>query len=581
LDSGGNLYILDGGNNSIRKVAPSGIISTVGGNGPGDLGDNRGSAASDHLSYPVSIAVDIAGNIYVCDSYRIRKVTPGGAIINIAGNGIRGYSGDGGPAISAQIGSSSVAVDVNGDVYIGDSENFRIRKVNYAGIITTVAGNGSEGDSGDGGPATSAQLNSLYELALDSAGNLFIADTNNGRVRKVTPAGMITTVAGNGTDDFGGDGGPAVSAPLTRPESVAVDSKGNLFIADTVNNRIRMVTLDGIINTVGGNGTHGYSGDGGRATSALLNRPEHVTVDSAGNLYIADIFDKRIRKVTPAGVITTVAGNGTQGLGGDGGRATSAQLSYPQGMTVDSANNLYIADSGRVRKVSPAGVITTVAGKENGIIFIRDGIPATTCGIYPYDVVVDSGGNLYIAANNRILKVLPSGILLTVAGNGIPGYSGDGGLATEAQLGWASSIAMDSANNLYITDSDNFCVRKVTPGGIITTVAGNGTDGYSGDGGLATEAQLGRPNGLAVDSKGNLYVAHTSYIRRVSSEGIITTIAGKKYVGRISGYNGDGGPSESAQLAIQIGGLAVDSKGNLYVADAGNSRVRKITTPSR
>jgi sugar lactone lactonase YvrE len=302
------------------------------------------------------VVVDTAGNLYIADksNQRIRKVSTSGIITTVAGNGTWGYSGDGGAATSAMLADpSDVAVDSLGNLYINDWSNKRIRKVDTSGIITTVAGNGIAGYAGDGGAATSAMLSNPFGVAVDAAGNLFIADSGNQRIRKVSTSGIITTVAGNGTYGYSGDGGAATSAMLSDPYGVTVDAAGNLFIADSGNQRIRKVSTSGIITTVAGNGTAGYAGDGGAATSGLLSGPQDVAVDSAGNLYIADTFNSVIRKVSTSGIITTVAGNGTAGYAGDGGAAILAQLYRPFGLAADSSGNLYIADSYnyRIRKV--------------------------------------------------------------------------------------------------------------------------------------------------------------------------------------------------------------------------------------
>jgi sugar lactone lactonase YvrE len=325
-------------------------------------------------------------------------------------------------------------------------------------VITTVAGNGIAGFSGDNGPATEAQLNAPKGIAVDSAGNVYFADGSNFRIRKVSK-GVITTVAGSGIFGFGGDNGPALSAGLAYMHGIAVDSAGNLYIAiaDTDNQRIRKVS-NGVITTVAGNGTPGFSGDNGPATSAQLNTAAtslSIAVDAADNLYIADSGNQRIRRVSN-GVITTVAGNGTPGFSGDNGPATSARLSSPLSAAVDSAGNLYIADSG----------------------------------------------------NSRIRKV-SNGVITTVAGNGTFGFSGDNGPATSAQLSDIRGIAVDPAGNLYIADSGNSRIRKVS-NGVITTVAGNGTLGFSGDNGPATGAQINAPRGVAMDSAGNLYIAEVN-----------------------------------------------------------------------
>ncbi len=578
-DAAGNTYFtsLD----CVFKIDSNGTLTRVAGNARiGSSGDG-GAATSAQLNSPRGVAVDDAGNLYIADfnNHRIRRVTPGGIITTVAGNGIGGYSGDGGAATSAQLWSPhGVAADDAGNLYIADFSNQRIRRVTPGGIITTVAGNGIVGYSGDGGAATSAALRYPYGVAVDAAGNLYVADTGNQRIRRVTPGGIITTVAGNGIGGYSGDGGAATSTYLNSPASVAVDAAGNLYIADRDNSRIRRVTPGGTITTVTGNGTPGYSGDGGSATSALLYSPVGVAVDADGNLYIADTRNSRIRRVTPGGTITTVAGNGTVGYSGDGGAATSAQLFFPYGVAVDAAGNMYIGDNGnhRIRRVTPGGIITTVAGNGNGG-YSGDGGAATSAQLeLPFGVAVDAAGNLYVAdaGNHRIRRVTPGGIITTVAGNWTGGYSGDGGAATSAQLFFPYGVAVDAAGNLYIADRDNNRIRRVTPGGIITTVAGNGTQGYSGDGGAATGAQLNGPRGVAVDDARNLYIADygNSRIRRVTPGGIITTVAGNG----TQGYSGDGGAATSAQVCQPVG-VAMDDTGNLYIGDVGNSRIRRVT----
>jgi uncharacterized protein (TIGR03437 family) len=338
-------------------------ISTYAGWGvPGFFGDgNAANATSVELNTPIAAALDSAGNLYIADSanQRIRKVTKStGKISTIAGNGTPQYSGDGSAATSASLDTPyGVAVDSSGNVYIADFLNHAVREVNTSGTISTVAGTGIFGFSGDGGPGTSAQLNRPFGLALDGAGNLYIADSNNYCVRKLDKSGNITTVAGIPNSlGFTGDGGPATSAKMSSPYGVAVDKAGNLYIADAGNNRIRKVS-NGIITTIAGTGTKGFTGDGGPGTKAALNNPYGVSVDTAGNVFIADYGNVRIRLLSANGVINTLAGFAA-GYGGDGGPAINATLSFPTGTVSDpSTGNVFIVDSGNnvVRQMAPSG----------------------------------------------------------------------------------------------------------------------------------------------------------------------------------------------------------------------------------
>ena len=433
-------------------------------------------------------------------TYTISTFAGGGLPVNI-------------PGTSASLGPNGpqyVAADRTGNVFFV-YQNTVLRLDATIGVLTLVAGNGKTGFTGDNGPATSAELNLPEGLAVDSAGNLYIADTYNERIRKVSN-GVITTVAGNGTAGFSGDNASATSAQLWYPAGLAVDSSGDLYIADLFNGRIRKVS-NGVITTIAGGGL--VLGDNGPATSAELNAPTGLALDSAANLYIADESDNRVRKVSN-GVITTVAGTGREGFSGDTGPATSAQLNAPEGVAVDSAGSLFVAD----------------------------------------------------ALNNRIRKVT-NGVITTVAGSGTQGFSGDNGLATSAELNYPSGVAVDSAGNLYLADSSNNRIRKIS-NGVMTTVAGNGTQGFSGDGGPASSGQLNNPMGVAVGPGGSIYIADTNNnrIRKVSN-GMITTVAG----GGVS--LGDNGPATGAQL-YGPGAVAVDSAGNLYIADTYNNRIRKV-----
>jgi sugar lactone lactonase YvrE len=336
-------------------------------------------------------------------------------------------------------------------------EGLEIRLV-PAPIITTITGNGSYGYGGDGGPATSAMLYLPFGTAVDSNGDVFIADTDNNRVREVVKAtGDILTVAGTGGGIYSGDGGLATSTNITRPDGVALDASGDLYIADGYDNRIlEVVKATGDIITVAGTGATGYSGDGGPATSAMLNSPYAVTVDGSGNVFFTDQGNNRVREIVKAtGTILTVAGTGGAGYNGDGGPATKAMLNQPNGVAVDGSGNVYISDW----------------------------------------------------HNNRIREVVQAtGNIITVAGNGTAGYNGDGGPATSAMISYPGGVAVDQSGNVFIGDTSNERIREVVKAtGVITTIAGTGVTGFSGDGGSPTSALLNYPNGVAVDTSGNVY----------------------------------------------------------------------------
>ena len=405
------------------------------------------------LNNPDDIAVDASGNLYIIadlGNNRVRMVTPGGIISTYAGTGTFGSTGDGGSAASAQLNApAGLALDSTGRLYVSESGGVRVRRITPTAtgtLIETVADNGTGGFQGDGGLVASAEIDTPWGLAFDSAGNLYIAEEGTSQcVRQVPPGGIFSTVAG--ATHFAGDGGPATQARLSFPASVASDGSGNLYIADTQNHRIRQVTQGGNISTIAGNGTSGSAGDGGQAANATVTDPIGFSLDGAGNLYFSDSAANRVRMITPGGIISTVAGNGSAGSSGDGGPATSASLSSPQGLAVDSNKNLYIADQ----------------------------------------------------ANQKVRMVSAKGIISTVAGTGTSGFSGDGGLATSAKLSYPADVAVDSTGNLYIADTNNLRIREVDSNHIISTVAGNGKDTFAGDGGPATAAALRFPTSVKVD----------------------------------------------------------------------------------
>jgi uncharacterized protein (TIGR03437 family) len=399
-----------------------GTIQTFAGNGSTGFAGDGGPATSAALNYPKGVALDTAGNLYIADidNSRVRKVTAAGIISTVAGNGFFGYSGDGGPALAASISDvTGVAVDGSGNLYITDDSNRRIRKIGANGIISTIAGIGVQGFSGDGGPATSAMLGRPVALVLDPAGNLYFADSVNQRVRKINASGIITTVAGNGLDSYSGDGGPAVSASFAFPIGIAIDAAGNLYVADGNNNRVRLITPGGIISTFAGNNQEGFSGDGGSATSASLNIPSDVAVDAAGSIYIADAGNNRVRKVNASGTITTIAGTDDNGFSGDGGPATQAMLNYPWGLTTDASGGLYIADrvNDRIRFVS-GGISAAPSLLNNDVL--NGASLLTNSPIAPGAIVSIFGSNFSTGTVSASTEPLPTSLAGTsVTFNGV------------------------------------------------------------------------------------------------------------------------------------------------------------------
>jgi len=588
-------------------------VITVAGGYAGN-GKPATAAGIDQLS---SVAIDAKGNLYVTDSgnCQIRKINSKGVIVKFAGTTVCGFSGDGGPAASAMIDSpSTIVFDGAGNLLFGDEGNSRIRKITSAGIISTIAGNGTAGYSGDGGPATEASLNGPTSLFVDSTNNIYITDAFNYVVRKIDAAGVIHTVAGSNRPGFGGDGGPATSAQISYSSGIVADAQGNFYIADLNNNRVRKVDTNGIITTYAGNGQAGNGGSGGPATDANIGGTRGLLI-SGGKLYITTFSNVwAVNLATQR--IKIVAGDpgGFSGFNGDGKTALATTLQSPWGMSFDSEGRLLIADEGnaRVRRIGGGKIVRTIAGGHTG-----DGGPARESNLnasfFGGHIAFDPSGNLYLAdtSNFRVRKISTAGVITTIAGNGNAGYSGDGGLATEAMLSGPSGVAVDGAGNIYIADNESV-IRKVDSNGIITTFAttpANGLAldgagnlyvagffnevvlkftpqgassivagvqsnfGYNGDGIPATEAWLAFPMGVVVDKAGNLYIADwlNNRIRKVDTSGIISTVAGNGN----GGFSGDGGPATSATIWSALD-VAVDTKGNFYIADSSNFRIRMV-----
>ncbi len=576
---------------SARALDGGDTIATLAGGGNGD-----GFAPQVAAVQPDTVSVGPDGSIYIAESehHRIRRIDPqSGTIETFAGIGAEGFAGDGGPATRARLRYPTHAVaDSAGNVYIADQSNHRIRRVSPNGIITTVAGTGFTG-AVDGHATTVARLYFPRSLAVDVDGNVLIAEPFNQRIRFLRVAeATVSTVAGTGTGGFSGDNGQATAAKLQLPAGVWSLGRNTFLIADQANHRVRRVDSNGIIRTVAGTGVNGFSGDNGAATGAKLSNPVSVSARSDGSFLIADQGNNRVRRVTASGTIQTIAGTGSAGYNGDGFSAAQAQLNRPSGVAYDAQGNCLIADMAneRVRRIggcSATAPITTLAGIDDA--FTGDDWPALAAVLEgPADVVQDARGNIFLAdaGANRVRMIDTDGIIHTYAGTGAPGFSGDGGPATNAALRQPNRVAIAANGDLLILDTGNRRVRRVNAGSrTITTVAGNGEWGSGGDGGLATHASFKFPLGLATDPTGRIYVADAEArnVRVVDSDGRIFTYAGTGVAtnsldgpgGNPADNLGDFGPAHAASF-ISPADLVVDDAGTLYIADMSAHRVRKI-----
>ncbi len=797
ITSSGVMYFCDQANNRVRRVSAGGIISTIAGNGTAGSTGDGGQATAAKLDNPMGVTTDAAGNIYIADynNAKIRKVNTSGVISTLTGSGAPGYNADGTAGTAATIAKpTGVAVDAAGNIYFAEQNNHIIRKISTSGYLSTFAGNRSPSFSGDGGAATAAGISYPAGLFFDASGNLIIVDNGNGRIRKVSTGGIITTLAGNGSAGFSGDGGAATAASFNNVSGAAYDASGNLLIADQNNYRVRKVTTAGIISTIAGTGSGGYSGDGGAATACTFYRPSGLAVYS-GNIYVTDMGNSAIRligsttvshapsftggisqtlnvcngttnainsllaisdidaaqtetwavvsspahgsltgftrtatstgsvvtptglsfvstsgysgadsfrisvsdgsatastlvqvTVSPAPVAGTISGvthicpmirttYTSSGASGGTWSTSDASLAYADGtgpgaifntgagivtisytvtnacgtsvatkpdtiialpvmstitgtstiapgtnatFTASVTGGVWASSYGTVATVTSGGVVRgnsagsaaifytltntcgstsaefdiivatitsypnifSFAGDGTGASgYVADGIIANSRRISgPAGLAKDKNGFIYYAEqNNNIIRKVNkrNGDLITVAGNRSAGYSGDGGAATAATINTPYGIAIDKSGNLYIADHGNARIRKVNTSGIISSVAGTGTIGYTADGGAAAAAAIAQPTGVAVDTAGNIYFAEQNNhrIRKISTTGVLSTVAGN---GSAS-FSGDGGAATAAAISYPAG-VWVDAAKNIYIADAGNNRIRKVNT---
>jgi len=553
LGPGGTLYIADYAANRVRAVTRDGVIHTIAGTGKKfnlQAWQDGVPAVTADLELPSAVAADRAGNVYVSEGSRVARITPAGIITTLTKRH-----------------GSGLAVDATGDVYLAETQTSVVTEIRPDGSTIVIAGTGHQGFTGDGGPATSANLTYPVAVAIDSAGDIFIGDST--RIRKVGVDHRMSTIAGTGEAGFSGDGFPALVAKISNTDSLAVDGGGVVYFADSSNGRIRRVTADGIIRTL-----PGINGDGAPAATATLAGPTGLAFGQDGSLYVAERDGERVRRIDPSGRITTVAGNGVIGFGGDGGSAVAAELDHPTAIALDGSGNLFIADSknNRVRRVDRGGRITTVAGSGTAG-FGGDGGPATAAMLNePVGLAIDRDGAVLVAdsKNSCVRRIDADGVIKTIAGHKTDddrgGFAGDGGQATAALLGWPQGIAVDGSGSIYIADPLNGRVRRVDRRGVITTAAGGDI------------TALAFPIAVVADVQGYIYIADllAQRVRRLDSHGGLDTVAGS---GPLSldggGYSGDGGPATLARLNNPTG-VAISMAGNLVIADTDNGRLRQV-----
>lgn len=622
VDASGNVYIADAGDNLIRKVSTKGIMTTVAGTGavcptPTSACGDNGPATSAQFNNPSAVATDKSGNIYIADTgdNRVRAINVQGSAITIAGVTIQSGQiatiigtgavctsptakcGDGGKAINATLNAPQGVVAAFGYVGVSDTGDHRLRAATPLGAMIAFAGNGNicvpSAGCGDGGLSQNANLTTPMQLYVDTKENVYVTDAGANQVRKIPLNRKISTIAGTGTacfmvtPPFCGDGGQATQAFLNSPRGIVLDSTGNVYIGDSGTQRIRKISSQ-IINTYAGGGN---GNDGQAATSAILAGDRDVATDSAGNVYIADSGNNRIRLIS-GGNISTLAGTGLAANSGNGKAATAAGLNSPYGVWVDANNNIFIADTLNlvIRKVGPAGTITGVAG--TGQVCV----PTQGCGdggsamsatfTFPTKVTTDNNGNLYIAdaGANRLRMVDTSGTISTIAGTGMActnpaaGSCGDGGPATLALLNQPYSVAVDATGNIYIADRGDNRIRMIDTSGNIQAYAFNGQTQFGPNSIAALQSSFSTPEYMAVDSRANMFVSGSNLyyvIQRVDAPtATVMSVAGKYGNPTTYGYAGDGTPALGS--VINNAGVAVDSSENLYIAELGSNRVRTV-----
>jgi len=571
VDGSGNIYVADGGDHTIRRVSAGGAVTTFAGSS-GQAGSSDGSGSGARFLYPYAVAVDGSGNVYVADSgnHNIRRITAGGGVSTLAGTaGIAGSTdGTGVAALFNQ--PQGIAVDGAGNVYVSDTNNSTIRRITASGVVTTLAGAAGQ-TGGSDGVGSSALFYYPFGIAVDTAGNVYVADYDNSTIRKVTPGGSVSTLAGSAGNPGSADG-QGGAARFSHPNGVAVDGAGFVYVIDTSNQTVREISPGGSVSTLAGTAGIGGSADGTGAAASFFY-PSGIASTAAGIVYVADTGNHSIRAMGSPGVVTTLAGGAGQ-KGAADGTGSHAQFKYPYGVAVDGSGHLFVADSNNntIREVTASGgSVSTLAGAAL-VAGSADGAGGAASFNSPAGVAVDGSGNVFVAdaSNSTIRKIAPGGAVTTFAGTAGATGSSDGSGAA-ARFNSPEGVAVDAVGNVYVADSRNNTIRKITSGGLVTTLAGAAGQSGSGDG-AGGSARFNGPYAVAVDGSGNVFVSDffNGTIRKIDTSNTVSTVAGT--AGLLGFQDGTG----AAARFNQPYALALDGSGNIYVADTYNRAIRKI-----
>ncbi len=583
VDSAGRVYVSDSQNHRVRRIDKDGTIETVAGSSAGFSGDG-GPATLASLEQPTDIALDGAGRLYIADSmnFRVRRVELDGVIDTVVGNGgaVGPEGAPGALATDVPLYPEDLAVDGEGRLYVSDSLNARLRRLEADGTFPNLVGNGFGPGGGDGGDAGSGWIDRARAITIDDAGRVYLVQ-HPGRIRRIDEGNVIDTIAGSDARGDAGDGGPATEALFSDVADVLSDGQGGLLVLDRGSSRLRLIAEDGTIRAFAGSGTPGGFGAPRPALSGRLGGARHVAVDENGRLLLPASERAFLWRQRADGTLETLVGSGQLAHGGDGGAATSATIATPLGVAKDSAGRIFVSDatSHVVRRIDVDGRIQTVAGTPESGGDSGAGGPATSARLRaPGGLAFDGDGRLIIVdgANSRVRVLEPDGTLNELAGTGLHSFSGDGGPAVDASLAFPTSVAVNqTSGDVYIADRANHRIRRVAANGTITTVAGDGERAFDGDGGPATAASLDSPFGVAIDPAGRVVLSDTFHhrVRRIESDGTISTIAGTGE----AGFSGDGGEATAAQLSFPSG-LFFTPAGELLISDDNGERVRRVST---